>query len=114
MLVLISGNYYYNTEKKNNLIQLFSCGTKPYKICLSFFEFAASNKKCDFNKVLPEIINIIGFYYVSSFVSFTMIEKSNLPSLADAVIEHKKIATNLFDRVSIILKAVNIESELQK
>lgn len=43
-----------------------------------------------------------------------MIKKSNLPSLVDAVIEHRKIPTNLFDRVAIILEAVNIESELQK
>lgn len=43
-----------------------------------------------------------------------MIKKSNLPSLVDVVIEHRKIPTNLFDRVSIILQAVNIESELEK
>jgi len=43
-----------------------------------------------------------------------MIKKSNLPSLVDVVIEHRKIPTNLFDRVTIILEAVNIESELQK
>jgi hypothetical protein len=43
-----------------------------------------------------------------------MIKKSNLPSLVDVVIEHRKIPTNLFDRVAIILEAVNIESELQK
>ncbi len=43
-----------------------------------------------------------------------MIKKSNLPSLVDFVIEHRKIPTNLFDRVAIILEAVNIESELQK
>ena len=43
-----------------------------------------------------------------------MIKKTNLPSLADVVIEHRKIPTNLFDRVTIILETVNIESELQK
>ena len=43
-----------------------------------------------------------------------MIKKSNLPSLVDVVIEHRKIPTNLFDRVTIILESVNIESELQK
>jgi transposase, IS5 family len=43
-----------------------------------------------------------------------MIKKSNLPSLVDVVIEHRKIPTNLFDRVTIILQAVNIESELEK
>jgi len=43
-----------------------------------------------------------------------MIKKNNLPSLADVVIEHRKIPTNLFDRVTIILEAVNIDRELQK
>jgi transposase, IS5 family len=43
-----------------------------------------------------------------------MIKKSNLPSLVDVVIEHRKISTQLFDRVSIILNSVNIETELSK
>ena len=48
------------------------------------------------------------------FVSLAMIKKTHLPSLVDVVIEHRKIPTNLFDRVTIILEAVDIESELQK
>jgi len=43
-----------------------------------------------------------------------MIKQSNLPSLVDVVIEHRKISTELFDRVSIILNSVNIEAELNK
>jgi IS5 family transposase len=43
-----------------------------------------------------------------------MIKKSNLPSLVDVVIEHRKIPSNLFDRVTIILEAIDIETALQK
>ena len=63
---------------------------------------------------MSETIDIIGLRGMNRFVSLTMIKKNNLPSLVDVVIEHRKIPTNLFDRVTIILESVNIESELQK
>lgn len=43
-----------------------------------------------------------------------MIKKSNLPSLADVVIAHRTIPMDLFDRVTVILDAINIETELKK
>ncbi len=47
-------------------------------------------------------------------VSLTMIKKSNLPSMLDVFIEHRKVNTTLFDRVNLILEAVDIETELKK
>lgn len=44
----------------------------------------------------------------------TMIKKSNLPSMVDVFIEHRKVNTELFDRVAIILDLVDIEKELKK
>lgn len=41
-----------------------------------------------------------------------MIKNNNLPSLVDVTIEHRKISTELFDRVTIILNALDIEKEL--
>jgi transposase, IS5 family len=43
-----------------------------------------------------------------------MTKTSNLPSLVDVVIAHRKISMDLFDRVTIILEAANIQSELKK
>jgi IS5 family transposase len=43
-----------------------------------------------------------------------MIKKSNLPSMLDVFIEHRKVNTILFDRVNLILEAVDIETELKK
>ena len=77
------------------------------------YEFAESNKNSYFNNKLSECINIIRLNSDKYFVSFTMIKKIDLPSLLDVVIEHRKIPSNLFDRVTIILQAVNIETELE-
>jgi IS5 family transposase len=51
---------------------------------------------------------------IHRFVFLAMIRKSNLPSLVDVVVEHRKIPTELFDRVNLILEKVDIETELQK
>ncbi len=70
--------------------------------------------KLRFNKKLSETIGVIDFFDLIYSVSLTMIKKSNLPSFVDIVVEHRKIPTNVFDQVTIIPEAINIESELQK
>jgi IS5 family transposase len=40
-----------------------------------------------------------------------MIKKSNTPSIADVLVTHRQVSTELFDRVNLILNHINIEQE---